>query len=240
MSTHIALIGRTEDPVLKGYQHYGGIKKLYLLHSPNSEEFKFRDLAFGVKKKLEGVGFNGVVLKQVNAFDMNDIISSITDIVDHEEPPYFVNITGGTNLMAGAACAAAFFIGAKAYYVLGKRGSELSESEVIELPVPNIPYYRTIDKTQLRVLRALDSLGGSSSNAGLRDSIGMSPQSLSYHVKELARKGLVNVLRGQVLIPHGRPRLDSRAISISLTNAGKLVLSWSSVGGSPEAGSRQK
>jgi hypothetical protein len=106
----------------KGYQHYGGIRKLYLLHIPDDSEFKFRGLAMAVKKKLEGAGFDGVVLRQVNAFDMNDIISSIVDIVDHEKPPYFVNITGGTNLMAGAACAASFFIGAKAYYVLGKRG----------------------------------------------------------------------------------------------------------------------
>jgi hypothetical protein len=52
MSTHIALIGRNDDPVLKGYQHYGGIRKLYLLHSPDDSEFKFRGLAMAVKKKL--------------------------------------------------------------------------------------------------------------------------------------------------------------------------------------------
>ena len=239
MSTHIALIGTTGDPVLKGYQHYGSIRKLYLLHSPNSKDFNFKDLASSVKQRLEGVGFKGVTLREINAFDMNGIISSIIDIVDHEDPPYFVNITGGTNLMAAAACAAAFFIGAKAYYVLGKRGSELSESEVIELPVPNIPYYRSIDKTQLRVLKAIIDLGGSSSNARLRESLNMSPQSLSYHVKEMARKGLVNVQRGQVPVPHGKSGVDNRAISIALTNAGRLVLSWSSIN-EPVDGSRKR
>ena len=54
MSTHIALMGRTEDPVLKGYHHYGGIRKLYLLHSPDDSEFKFRGLAMEVKKELQG------------------------------------------------------------------------------------------------------------------------------------------------------------------------------------------
>lgn len=226
MSTHIALIGKTEDPVLKGYQHYGGITRLYLLHSPDDEEFKFKALALGVKKKLDRAGFDGVVLRQINAFDMNNIISAIISIVDQEKPPYFVNITGGTNLMAGAACAASFFIGAKAYYVLGKRGKEMAESEVIELPMPNIPYYRTIEGTQLRVLKSLESLGGRANSARLRDSLDMSPQTISYHVKELAKKGLVRVTRGERITDRG-PMPDSRVILVEMTNAGKLVSSWS-------------
>ena len=226
MSTHIALIGKTEDPVLKGYQHYGGIRRLYLLHSPDDEEFKFRGLALGVKKRLEGTGFDGVVLKQINAFDMNDIISTIIGIVDQEKPPYFVNITGGTNLMAGAALSASFFIGARAYYVLGKKGTKPSEAEVIELPVPNIPYYRTIEKTQLRVLKTLESLGGKANSARLRDSLDMSPQTISYHVKELTKKGLVRVTRGERITDEG-PTPDSRVILVEITNAGKLVSSWS-------------
>jgi DNA-binding transcriptional ArsR family regulator len=228
MSTHIVLMGRTDGPVLKGYQHYGGIRKLYLLHSPDDIEFKFKDLAMKVKKKLEGAGFEGVVLKQVNAFDMNDIIFAIIDIVDHEKPPYFVNITGGTNLMAGAACATSFFIGAKAYYVLGKRGGTMEESQVIELPVPNIPYYRTVDKSQLRVLEALSRLGGKAPNSILRESMEISPQILSYHIKELSRKGLVEVLREEVSSSQNESRVDRRMITVKLTNAGKLVLGWSS------------
>ncbi len=57
MSTHIALLGRSEEPVLKGYQHYGDIRRLYLLHSPDSSDFKFKDLASSLKTKLEAVGF---------------------------------------------------------------------------------------------------------------------------------------------------------------------------------------
>ena len=226
MSTHIALIGTTENPVLKGYQYYGGIRRLYLLHSPDDEKFKFRGLALEVMKRLEETGFDGVVLKQINAFDMNDIISTIIGIVDQEKPPYFVNITGGTNLMAGAACAASFFIGAKAYYVLGKRGVKLAESEVIELPVPSIPYYRTIERTQLGVLKSLESLGGKANSARLRDSLNMSPQTISYQIKELAKKGLVRVTRGERITDQG-PVLDSRVLVVEITNAGKLVSSWS-------------
>jgi CRISPR locus-related DNA-binding protein len=227
LSTHIALIGKTEDPVLIGFHHYGEIRKLYLLHSPNDDKFTFKELALGVKKDLEKVGFDGVELRQIDAFDMNNVISSIIDIVDQEKPPYFINITGGTNLMAGAACAASFFVGAKAYYVLEKQEGSSAESEVIELPVPNIPYYRTIDKTQLRVLGEVSKLGGRTSNSRLRDSLHMSPQVLSYHIKELARKELIRVIRDQVLSRQGGAKVDSRAITIELTNAGRLVLRWS-------------
>lgn len=228
MSTHIALIGKTAEPVLSGYQHYGEVKKLYLLHSPDDKEFKFRGLALEVKKKLEDVGFDGVELRQINAFDMNNITSTMIAIVDQEKPPYFVNITGGTNLMAGAACAAAFFIGAKAYYVLGKRGGKMAESEIIELPLPNIPYYRTINKSQLEVLEWLSRLGGVATNSRLRDSLGTSPQVMSYRVKELVRKDLVNVLRGQVPTAGGEMKADRRANTVQLTEAGRLVLGWSS------------
>jgi CRISPR locus-related DNA-binding protein len=230
LSTHIALIGRTEEPVLKGYQHYGGVKRLYLLHSQNSDDFKFADLALDVKKKLEAVGFTGVVLKKVDAFDMNDIVNTIIEIVDREKPPYYVNITGGTNLMAGAASAAAFFIGAKAYYVLGKRGSPSPEGKVIELPVPNIPYYRSVEKTQLRILKTLVSLGGRAHSARLRETLGMSPQSMSYHVKELAKKGLVNVSRGSGEVAPEASKVDNRVAIVAITNAGKLVSSWSAEG----------
>jgi hypothetical protein len=40
MNVHIALIGRTMEPILKGFQYYG-MDRLYLLHSPNAAEFQF-------------------------------------------------------------------------------------------------------------------------------------------------------------------------------------------------------
>lgn len=226
MSTHIALLGRTEEPILKGYQHYGEMKCLYLLHSPDSSEFQFKELALGIKKKLKAVGFDRVILKQIDAFDMNDVVNAIVSVVDSEKPPYYVNITGGTNLMAGAATAASFFIGAKAYYVYGKKGDDLSATRVIELPIPNIPYYRNVEKSQLRILKALESLGGKASNQQLREALDVSPQILSYHVKELTRKGLLVPRRGAS--PGGINETDNRVLTVEITSAGRLVSSWTS------------
>jgi len=231
MATHIALIGKTKEPILKGFQHYGSISKLYLLHSPNDEEFKFKDTAEDVKQRLRAIGFNNVELREINPFDMHSVINAIVSTVERERPPIYINITGGTNLMAGAACAAAFFVGAKAYYVLGRKGANLAESEVLELPVPNIPIYRVLQKTQLAILKELNALGGSTTNATLRSKLNLSPQELSYHIRELERKALIVADRGYkyTIAKAGKSmtKLDRRKLTIKLTNAGKLVLSWS-------------
>ena len=108
MNVHIALIGRTMEPTLKGYQHYG-MDKLYLLHTQDTKEFPFKKTAEEVKRRLADVGFNNVFLVEINPFDMNNIIESIVRIAESEkQASIYVNITGGTNLMAGAARSATF------------------------------------------------------------------------------------------------------------------------------------
>jgi DNA-binding MarR family transcriptional regulator len=76
------------------------------------------------------------------------------------------------------------------------------------------------------VLKSLESLGGKSNSARLRDSLDMSPQTMSYHVKELAKKGLVRATRGERITDQGHIP-DNRVILVEITNAGKLVSSWS-------------
>ena len=226
---HIALIGRSPEPVLNGFYHYGAVDKLFLLHSPNNSEDKFADKAREVRNRLAEAGFQGVYLKEIDAFDMNSIINAIITIVESEKPPFFINITGGTNMMAGAACAASFFVGAKAYYVMGKRGGDVSQYRVIELPVPNIPYYRDLSESQMSVLRALEKKGRATTTPELRFDLGISPQSLSYHVKQLQDKALIEVSQMDAdsrLTNPNRSVLDRRVKVLTMTNAGKLVLRW--------------
>lgn len=231
MPVHIALIGRSPEPVQRGFYHYGSVDKLYLLHSPNSNDDKFADKARDLQNKLARAGFSEVHLKEIDAFDMNSIINAILSIVEAEKPPFYINITGGTNMMAGAACAASFFVGAKAYYVLGKRESENSEYKVIELPVPNIPYYRVLSKPELSVLEALDKMGGTCTNPQLKHTLGISPQTLSYHIKELEIKALIQVITGESKpnTPSRHSTSDRRVKTIKITNAGCLVLKWTKI-----------
>jgi CRISPR locus-related DNA-binding protein len=222
-------MGRNHEPVLKGFYHYGSVDRLYLLHSPNNDEDNFADKARDLQMRLAAAGFNGVQLKEIDAFDMNSIINAILSVVEVEKPPFYINITGGTNMMAGAACAASFFVGAKAYYVLGKKGEDLSQYKVIELPVPNIPYYREISKPQLSVLKTLSEIGGESTNQELRYKLDISPQILSYHVKELESKGLIEIDSGGQGFHTTDSRIknyDRRVRIIRMTNAGSLVLRW--------------
>lgn len=215
-----------------GLRHYGSIDRLYLLHSADTSEFAFNSFAQNLGQQLREVGFEHVTLKEINPFDMQSVIDAILWIADRESPPFYINITGGTNLMAGAACSAAFFVGAQAYYVVGKAGSQQEDQRVLELPVPNIPYYRTLDKTQLLVLKEIRELGGEVENASLRYELGMSPQILSYHVKELTRKRLVCTERRSVVATKDVNQSkdhDRRKLQVKITSAGNLVLSWSGV-----------
>lgn len=233
MDVHIALIGRTMEPVLKAFQYYG-MDKLYLLHSQDTKEFRFKETAQEVKRRLADVGFGDVSLIEINPFDMSSIIESIIRIVeDEKQSSIYVNITGGTNLMAGAACSASFFVGAKAYYVLDQsklpKNSSLQD-QILELPTPKIPYARTLQKTQMKILTKLLQYDGMASNRQLRYELKISPQKLSYNIKELETKGFVTTKRGweKQKMHRGRPtkEIDKRILALSITNAGRLVASW--------------
>jgi hypothetical protein len=236
LNVHIALIGKTKEPVLRGFQHYG-MDKLYLLHSQDTKEFRFKQTAEEVRRILADAGFSKVILVEINPFDMHDIINSVIHIVEKEKQgSIYINITGGTNLMAGAACSASFFVGAKAYYVLDQSklpaGSTL-EDQILELPIPKIPYARTLEGTQMKIMRKILQYGGKVSNTTLRNDLRMSPQRMSYNIKELQTKGLVTANRGleEEKLRHGRfmKRIDARRLAISLTSAGKLVASWTEI-----------
>jgi len=127
--------------------------------------------------------------------------------------------------MAAAACAAAFMIGAKAYYVLDTRLPDMkNRNPIVELPIPAIPIIKTIDKIQLQILKKLITCNRHMSNRELREVIHISPQKLSYHVKQLSKKGFVSTQRGfDKMTTRGEIVRDTRILDISITNAGRLA-----------------
>jgi DNA-binding MarR family transcriptional regulator len=100
------------------------------------------------------------------------------------------------------------------------------KGKVIELPVPNIPIMNALQKTQATILHKIDEFGGKISNTHLRSELEITPQKLSYHIKELKKKGLIVVQRGWKSERYKSNHVDSRILTIELTNAGKLVVSW--------------
>lgn len=230
MSIHIALIGKTKEPVLFGFQQYSKISKMYLLHSPDSPDFKFEELALSVKESLRNIGFRGVIPIKIDAFNMNSVINEIVRIAKKEHSnPIYVNITGGTNLMAAAACVGAFIIGATAYYILDTRKNSSSDTEniLVELPIPSIPILGSLQETQIRILKKIHSHEDKISNVKLRNEIGITPQKLSYHIKELERKGLLVSSKGWEYKTTIQDKIltkkNNRISTIKLTNAGQLL-----------------
>jgi DNA-binding MarR family transcriptional regulator len=216
MNVHVALVGNKVEPILTGIRLYSAIDKLYLLHSQET-----KDKAQEIKIKLDAFGIKRIVFRTIDPFSMNSTVNAMTEIAKEESSNnIFVNITGGTNLMAGAACAASYFIGAQPYYVLDqtKLPNRRSKDLLVEIPVPKIPYHNALEQTQLKILQLIDNKGDKAFNKVIREEINMSPQAFSYNVKQLVKKNLIVMTTDE---------FNTRSKKLRLTDAGKLVFSWS-------------
>ena len=108
--------------------------------------------------------------------------------------------------------------GAQTYYI--KIPDNLQEATpskklLVELPVPKIPYHKSLEQTQISILKSIAKKNGRTVNKMITEELKMSPQIISYHVKELQRKKLIVA---------DVDKNDSRTKVLSLTNAGNLVL----------------
>ena len=144
---HIATLGKAVDPILRG-AYILNASELYIItsdaYAERSEEDSITRIidglaAFPIKVHHE---LNGKPLLidpfQKDSFER--IIEVIIDIIDSrngEQTDFWINITGGTNLMTAAATMAANLTYSTAYYVL--RPDEKSpENEIIEIPPHNL------------------------------------------------------------------------------------------------------
>jgi DNA-binding transcriptional ArsR family regulator len=146
-----------------------------------------------------------------------DTIVSIAK--QHPADELFINITGGTNLVAGGATSSAFFVGATPYYVLERRDESTSVDDlVMELPAPTQPLTFEIEGLQREVLETLGEWDEQNRSGVIMreigDELGESAQKVSYHVDQLEERGLVE------------RRASGRAKRVYLTDVGKLYLQW--------------
>lgn len=215
LNIHIALVGQNPKPILEGFHLYRAIDKLYLLHSTET-----RKIANDIQMKIKQISDIEIFLEKIDPFSMESVVYVILEIGKKEvNQNIFVNMTGGTNIMAGSACAASYFLGAQAYYVLDKRKTvsiKSQQSLLIELPIPKIPSYTSLEPMQRIMLKTI-SKKESCDSSFLKEQTKISPQNLSYHIKTLKKKNLIEVDRNQT---------DPRKLIIRLTNAGKLLSKW--------------
>lgn len=159
-------------------------------------------------------------------FEMNDILGKALAVGKRlQEAGYriTVNLTGGTNVMAGAAMVACFMLGSEAVYIredVTIRKDEPLEERLIRLPIPRVAM-KDISETHRRVLIELSKEpGGKLENAVtvLGERLGTSGQTASNRLRKLRSMGLL------VLIVDEN---DERSKTATLTDTGKLFAQMS-------------
>lgn len=221
MHIHIATAGKAVEPVKKAFNAIPGIDRVYVLYSSVFEDSAANLQGFFREALVD------VQLRRVDGFDFQGIVDTIYSIYEAEGgkgTEFSMNITGGTNLMAAAACSCAFFVGARICYVLQDPEKTAAE-QLIWIPTPRVPdLHRIKGRTReiLEYILELDREGEAATTADINARFGINKQNSTYHLGILRDEGLIEITRG--LKVNGRT--DNRRNSISLTGQGRLVASW--------------
>ena len=222
MHIHIANIAERPEPVTNGVLGISGIDKVFLLSSK-----KYENVANETKSKLELMGCK-CEIRKVGGFDFQEIIDRITEIYEEtydKDVRYSINITGGNNLMAAAACFCTPITGAKLYYVLYDKDNPdqpLSE-RILEVPVPKIRNVERFTKNERLVLKYLREKGGGR-NVDVAKGIGMSPQQCGKYIKSLEAEGLIEVVKSHE--DKDKKKVDNRSHTVTLSKQGRVVAGW--------------
>ena len=194
VNIHIALVGRDTDNIINGVQKRGGDE----LYPVTSEKF-LEDSVPRIKEKLPAVRVHSEINGRplvVDPFQEDSfvrIVGLIIEIVQtrqDEGADILINITGGTNLMSGAAVTAAMLTGTGAYYVNKHPDEEQFESNVVDLPLIMDSVKLLKNERRRRVLKELAD-GKEKTNDDLAGSMKVNKKSVSKLIQVLEGKGLV-------------------------------------------------
>jgi len=214
MSVHIVPHGRATEHIYRGLRAFGNVETVYLLTSD-----AFLNTGSKLAADLDRFGYD-IHQRTIDAFDLRDVVDTIVDIAKaNSDTAMYINITGGTNLVAGGATSSAFFIGATPYYVLEPQtGEESIDDLVMRLPTPKQPLTFEIDGLQREVLTTVGRWGEQGRTGviyrEIGEELGEAAQKVSYHVNQLVEQGLLET------------ESDGRSKHVYLTDMGRLYLSW--------------
>ena len=215
MYVHIANIGEHPEPVKNGVRGIGNIDQIYLLYSK-----KYVNTAKNTQSVFIDQGYKCEII-EIDGFKFQEIVDVIYRIYDKtygKGVNYSINITGGTNLMAAAACSTAFFTGAKLYYVMNDPNNPdqpISE-RLVEISTPKIPDVKHLKEHEKSIMKILAD-GNDKSNSNIADTIGMSRQLCGRYIHNLEEMGLVKT---------GVDSNDRRYRVVGLTTEGKMIAGW--------------
>lgn len=221
MHVHIAISGASPEPITKAFNTISGIDKVYILYSK-----KYQDTA----KKLESFIEEGMAepnLVMITGFDFQEIVDRIYDIYEKEsgkDVKFSINITGGTNLMAAAACSTAFFIGATIYYVQWDPELPVSK-QLVEIPAPKTHNVNGLGEMTRKILGYIseeDRKGKAVTNSSISSRFDSTKQATAYHIRRLEHEKLITVERGLEM----NGIMDNRQSRIVLTRQGRMISNW--------------
>ncbi len=223
MHIHIASVGSGTESVISGFNGVAAIDRLYLIGSRQR-----RHSSEALEKKMKNLGIDCRTVL-VSGFDFQEIVDTIYGIygenADRNDVRYTINITGGTNLMAAAACSTAFFIKAEIYYVMYDRDkAERGEDQdpigdrVIRIPTPKIPNVNGLGPATREILEyILDNDGPDLTSVKVADAFGLSRQALKHHTDILKKEEIIEVEKWT---------RNNRLSKIALTQEGRMVAGW--------------
>lgn len=231
MVIHIALVGRNSGHLWNGLKEIIPADKMYLLHSPNQDDFKHLDEAKKLKKEIEK-RFCETVLVKINPFEMTNIFNKIDEIVsdeikksDYQLYPFdfAVGVTGGTNIMASGATIGAMLTGTKAYYVHDDRKPPKRKRYTEFLPIPPINILRALTKSHLKILQILEKgvfefkgekQVGVMKSKDLEKKLKIRTSTLNSSLKTLKEKGFVETKRGVPVVRLKQRSIDEKPVEI--------------------------
>ena len=165
-----------------------------------------------------------IEMRPVPMFDFMRIVKEIYSIYDSYKGKgveFSINITGGTNLMASAACYSSYYIHAKIFYATMTGGS--IGDEVMEIQSPKAVDFDSYKAGTKRILTFInDKSPVGTTNAELSSYFGLSKQTIGYSIKILKNDGLIKEMpfindEGKVL--NNRKR-------IVITDNGSIIASY--------------
>ena len=161
-----------------------------------------------------------IVTKENVIRDTMERVNEILSLNGKEFPQVLMNVSAGDKLIGCAALSAAFINGIKAF------GMDETGSLPLLMPVLKLSYSEIISEAKMKILKAIDSVGGIVDSLDQLEQVsGYGKPLLSYHVqgakdsKGLADLGLVDVEKG-----------DRGKISAKLTTLGKLLVTSNAIG----------
>ena len=200
-----------QEGIAAGIRNFPVHKLILLCYSTDKQ--KAEEFARRIRTVL-GIPVTITVVSQENV--IRDVLERIGEILNIESKNYLqilMNVSCGDKLIGCACLSAAFINGIKAFG-MDRSGAPLA------MPVLKLSYSEVISEPKIKILRAMDSVGGMvNSLEQLEEISGFGKPLSSYHVmgakesKGLAELGLVEVEKGE------RGRLLAK-----LTTLGKLLV----------------